>query len=258
MRSPYWSYARYVDVSFVRRRRELGHADALCDLEVAEQAPARLERVLLDSISLGIRARGAEVVEDWVVDERQELLEGATVELRDLATGAREDQDLAIRGAELELGVRGLEPAHDHSVRAHAVVGRLVDREHEGRRSGVPDDRQFLVGVQPGGQRIVTEVRQLVLADSRCSTEQHVRGYSVVASVGHRGGEVRELALRGGERPLGVERVAGCAQDRERPRVIGDRAHDIGKAGETIWPAEPIHDLTDPGVEIGIARIHEW
>ena len=108
-----------------------------------------------------------------------------------------------------EAAVADGEAQLDHLLRVEVcteLTEELVgDRCHA--RAGLREahDRGFVGAVNTFGQRIVAEMRYLFVGEPYVSTETDVGRYSIVAVVGDRSGQIRELSLvgtdvRGGRR----------------------------------------------------------
>src|SRR3954464_13785349 len=71
-------------------------------------------------------------------------------------------------------------------------------------------------------------MRQLLFGEPCCPTEQHMYGDSVVAVVGRRGSEVRQLALRGRDRVLEIDHLPEGGERLQRAGVVGDCPVHVG------------------------------
>jgi len=107
------------------------------------------------------------------------------------------------------------------------------------------------------GQLVVTEVRELLLRQPRCSTEQHMGRDSIVALVRHRRGQVGELALRGSHRVVEVDDGAELHQFLQRLRVVGHRPVHVGVDRSAAQCPDVLERL--PGQRVGaiVCRVHQ-
>lgn len=85
-------------------------------------------------------------------------------------------------------------------------------------------DQRFGLVVDPFGKRIVAKVSDLLIGESDVSTETNVCRYSIVTVVGHRSGQIRELALRGVDEGLRRRLRSEMEERLEAIRVVRQRA----------------------------------
>ena len=128
--------------------------------------------------------------------------------------------------------------------RCHARTG--LGESHDGRLIGAEDTF---------GEWIVAQVGDLLVGEPYVSTETDVGGYSIVAVVGDRSGEVRKLSLVGTD--VGDRRRLGAEVEErlEQIGMVGERAKHVEVTAGPL--AQPKQQRPSFGVRAGVVGIDE-